>query len=134
MVAVDTNVIVRLLTGDDVTQAAVARALFETGPIWIPKTVLLETGWVLKSLYKFEETQISEAFKKMLGLKNVQVEDEAGVAAALALVTGHGLELADAIHLSSRPHGVSFVSFDKPFIKRAQRAGATAVSALPGKG
>jgi len=134
MVAVDTNVIVRLLTGDDVTQAAVARALFETGPIWIAKTVLLETAWVLSSLYEFNETQIGEAFKKMLGLKNVQVEDEAGVAAALSLVTAHGLEMADAIHLSSRPHGVSFVSFDKTFIKRAQRAGATGVSALPGKG
>jgi predicted nucleic-acid-binding protein len=134
MVAVDTNVIVRLLTGDDVTQAAVARALFETGPIWIPKTVLLETAWILESLYAFNDIQIAEAFKKMLGLKNVQVEDEAGIAAALSLVTVHGLEMADAIHLSSRPHGVSFVSFDRPFIKRAQRAGATNVSALPGKG
>ena len=133
MVAVDTNVIVRLLTGDDVTQAAVARALFETGPIWIPKTVLLETAWVLGSLYGFSDPQVAGAFKKMLGLKNVQVEDEAGVAAALLLVTAHSLEVADAIHLSSRPHGVSFVSFDKPFIKRAQTAGATAVSSLPGK-
>jgi len=54
------------------------------------------------------------------------------VAAALELAA-QGIELADALHLSSRPHGVSFVSFDKPFVKRAQRAGATGVSGLPGR-
>jgi predicted nucleic-acid-binding protein len=132
MVAVDTNVLVRLLTGDDPTQAAAARALFAAGPVWIPKTVLLETAWVLGSLYEFEDISVVEAFKKLLGLGNVQVEDEAAVAAALAL-TSHGVELADALHLSSRPHGVSFVSFDRPFVKRAQKAGATGVSGLPGK-
>ena len=42
MTAVDTNVVVRLLTGDDPAQEAAARALFESGPIWIAKTVLLE--------------------------------------------------------------------------------------------
>jgi hypothetical protein len=87
---------------------------------------------VLSSLYEFEDHAVVEAFKKLLGLKNVQVEDEAAVAAALAL-TAHGVELADAIHLSSRPHGVSFVSFDRPFVKRAHKAGATSVSGLPGK-
>jgi predicted nucleic-acid-binding protein len=133
MVAVDTNVLVRLLTGDDPTQAAVARALFETGPVWIAKTVLLETSWVLQSLYDFNEIAVGEAFKKLLGLRNVQVEDEAAIIAALLLTTGHGLELADAIHLSGRPHGVTFATFDRPFAKRAQRAGAVGVSGLPGK-
>jgi predicted nucleic-acid-binding protein len=132
MVAVDTNVVVRLLTGDDPTQEAVARSLFAAGPIWIAKTVLLETGWVLGSVYKFEQEAILEAFTKLLGLRNVQVEDEFSLAAALELAA-QGIELADALHLSSRPHGVSFVSFDKPFVKRAQRAGATGVSGLPGR-
>jgi predicted nucleic-acid-binding protein len=132
MVAVDTNVVVRLLTGDDPTQEAVARSLFAAGPVWIPKTVLLETGWVLGSVYKFEQEAILNAFTKLLGLRNVQVEDEFSVAAALELAA-QGIELADALHLSSRPHGVSFVSFDKPFVKRAQRAGASGVSGLPGR-
>ena len=132
MVAVDTNVVVRLLTGDDPTQAAVARAIFATGPVWIPKTVLLETAWVLTSLYEFADDAVVEAFRKLLGLETVHVEDEAQVVAALAL-TACGLELADAIHLSSRPHGISFVSFDKPFVKRAQKAGVANISVLPSK-
>jgi hypothetical protein len=84
--------------------------------------VLLEAGWVLRSLHGFEDAAIREAFTKLLGLPNVQVEDESAVAAALAL-TAAGLELADAMHLCSRPPGTTFVSFDRSFVRRARRAG-----------
>ncbi len=133
MTAVDTNILVRLLTGDDPRQEAAARSLFAAGPIWIAKTVLLETGWVLRSLYGFEESAIRDAFTKLLGLENVHAEDEAGLAAALAFTT-HGIEFADALHLASRPPGASFVSFDQSFVRRARRAGARDVSGLPAKG
>ena len=129
MIAVDTNVLVRLLTGDEPRQEAAARALFAAGPIWIAKTVFLETGWVLRSLYGFEESAIRGAFTKLLGLKNVHVEDESSLAAALAL-TAHGIELADAIHLTSRPPGARFVSFDRAFVQRARRARVSDISAL----
>ncbi|MGD0666437.1 MAG: type II toxin-antitoxin system VapC family toxin [Bryobacteraceae bacterium] len=127
MIAVDTNVLVRLLTGDDPKQAAAARRLFASQPIWIAKTVLLETAWVLRSLYGFEQTAIREAFTKLLGLKNVKAEDESSVAAALVLVA-HGAEFTDAMHLGSRPPGSQFVSFDKSFVQRAKRAGAPDIS------
>ena len=131
MIAVDTNVVVRLLTEDNPKQAAAARSLFASGPIWIAKTVLLEAGWVLRSLYGFDEIAIRDAFTRLLGLKNVHTEDKASVAAALAL-TVHGIELADAIHLSSRPPGALFVSFDRSFVRRANRAGAAGVSGVSG--
>jgi predicted nucleic-acid-binding protein len=127
MIAVDTNVLVRLLTGDDPKQAAAARALFVAEPIWIAKTVLLETAWVLSSFYGFEESAITAAFTRLLGVKNVRAEDEPSVAAALAL-SSHGITFADALHLSSRPPGSVFVSFDRSFVRRAQRAGAPEVS------
>ena len=133
MTAVDTNVLVRLLTGDDPKQAAAARSLFAAGPIWIAKTVLVETGWVLRSLYGFEEATIRDAFTRLLGLKNVHAEDESSVVAALEL-TQRGIELADAMHVSSRPPGAVFVSFDKSFVQRARRAGASAVSAMSARG
>jgi predicted nucleic-acid-binding protein len=127
MIAVDTNVLVRLLTGDDAVQAAAAKSLLATEPIWIAKTVLLETRWVLRSLYGFDESAIHDAFGKLLGLKNVHAEDEPGVAAALALAA-QGIEFADALHLSSRPPGAEFVSFDRPFVRRAKRAGVSGIS------
>jgi predicted nucleic-acid-binding protein len=126
MIAVDTNVLVRLLTGDQPKQAAAARSLFASQPIWIAKTVLLETGWVLRSLYGFEPSAIRDAFTKLLGLNNVRAEDESSVAAALAL-TVRGIELADAFHLSSRPPGAAFVSFEQSFVQRARRAGVSAI-------
>jgi predicted nucleic-acid-binding protein len=133
MTAVDTNVLVRLLTGDDVEQAAAAKSLLAAGPIWIAKTVLLETGWVLRSLYGFDESAIRDAFGKLLGLRNVHAEDTTAVAAALAL-TAHAIEFADALHLSSRPPGAAFVSFDRSFIRSAKRAGASDISALGNSG
>ena len=132
MTAVDTDVVVRLLTQDDPKQAAAARSLLAAGPIWIAKTVLLETGWVLRRLYGFDESAIRDALTKLLGLKNVHTEDKPSMVAALAL-TLHGVELADAMHLSSRPPGAVFVSFDRSFVRRANRAGATDVSGMPAK-
>jgi predicted nucleic-acid-binding protein len=132
MTAVDTNILIRLLTGDDPRQADAARSLFAARPIWIAKTVLLETVWVLRSLYGFEETAIRDAFTKLFGLENVHTEDAPGVAAALALIA-HGIEFADAMHLASRPPGASFVSFDRSFVRRALRAGAAGVSGPPAR-
>jgi predicted nucleic-acid-binding protein len=129
MIAVDTNILVRLLTGDDPRQAAAARTLFARESVWIAKTVLLETGWVLRSLYGFEESAIRDGFTKLLGLDNVRTEDESSVAAALAL-TAHGIDFAHALHLSSRPLDARFVSFDNPFVRRAKRAGISDISSV----
>jgi predicted nucleic-acid-binding protein len=106
-----------------------ARSVFDAGPIWIGKTVLLETGWVLRSLYRFDEEAIRLAFVKLLGLRNVHTEDEAGVAEALALMA-QGIELADAMHRAGRPSGAAFVSFDRAFVRRAKRAGVADIAEL----
>ena len=129
MVAVDTNIVVRILTGDDVKQTAAAKAQFGSAPILIAKTVLLETAWVLRSIYGYEDQAIHEAFTRLLGLRNVHAEDEPAVTRALALMA-QGIEFADAIHLSSRPPHVVFVSFDRPFIRRATRAGVSGARIL----
>ena len=127
MLAVDTNVIVRLLTGDDARQSRAAQTLFASDEIWIAKTVLLETEWVLRSLYGFQRPEVLTALMRLLGMENVTVEDEHSVAAAMAL-TSHGIDFADAIHLTGRPARARFISFDKSFVNRAKRAGVLAVS------
>jgi predicted nucleic acid-binding protein len=53
MIAVDINVLVRFLVRDDAMQATRAAALTRADEIWVSKTVLLETEWVLRSLYGF---------------------------------------------------------------------------------
>ena len=49
MLAVDTNVVLRILLNDDTTQADIARRLVASHDIWVPLTVLLEAEWVLRS-------------------------------------------------------------------------------------
>ena len=75
MIAVDTNVLVRLLTGDDPAQTQRAAELFAQESILVPKTVLLETEWVLRYSYELSPTVILGAFRKVLGLPQVTVED-----------------------------------------------------------
>lgn len=45
MTGVDTNIIVRLLTGDDPAQSAKAKAVFKQESLYVPDTVMLETEW-----------------------------------------------------------------------------------------
>ena len=130
MIAVDTNILVRLLTGDDRRQTASAKALFASERIWIAKTVLMETAWVLRKAYGVEDDAIRRALSQLLGLKQVSVEDEAVVTVAFQLA-GQGLDFADALHLSSRPPGAHFVTFDRAMVRRAKRAGQSDVKEPP---
>ena len=53
MIALDTNVLVRLVTGDDATQAKRAAARIDTGDaFFVSLTVALELEWVLRGAYK----------------------------------------------------------------------------------
>ena len=58
MIAVDTNLLVRILTNDDPIQARRVLELLNTDDIFIPKTVLLETEWVLRHAYEIDRSNI----------------------------------------------------------------------------
>ena len=129
MLSVDTNVFVRLIVEDDARQVAVARSLLASGPIWVSRTVLLETDWVLRRTYELPANEIHDAFVALLSFPNVHSEDKASVMAALAL-TLYGIEFSDALHLESRPKGTEFVTFDRKFARRATRAGVAGITEL----
>ena len=100
VIAVDTNIVVRLLTGDDPAQLERVRRLFETETIFLPKTVVLETEWVLRSLYGLSSREIVHALSALVALPQVRCEDAAAISAALELVR-QKLDFADALHLAS---------------------------------
>lgn len=110
-------------------QTSAARALFQSGPIWIGKTVLLETAWVLRSAYGLDERKIAETVSRLSTVPGVIVEDESAVLEAMQLVI-HGVEFADALHLTSRPAGAGFQTFDEKFVKRAKHAGVRNISTV----
>ena len=119
MIALDTNVIVRLVTADDPDQLKAARAVFEAGGLWVCKTVFLETEWVLRYSYELGRPAIREVFRKLLGYPQLQVEDRSAVLRALALYD-QGLDFGDALHLASSGDADRFATFDQPLAKRSR--------------
>jgi len=126
MIAVDTNLLVRLLTSDDPSQARRAAKIMESDDIFIPKTVMLETEWVLRHAYGIERVNIIKGFQRLLGLRNVSVEDSDNVIQAISWHED-GLDFADALHLASSKRAKKFATFDSALTKKAQRVSSIQV-------
>jgi predicted nucleic-acid-binding protein len=121
MIAIDTNVLVRLLANDDPVQSPKAAQLFASEDVFVPKTVLLETEWVLRFSYGLPRAAIAAAFGKLLSAASVTVEDAEAVQAAAAAMTA-GMDFADALHLSSSTKADTFLTFDRKLARSAARA------------
>ncbi len=77
MRAVDTNVVVRYLTGDEPGQTARVRDAIETGQVYVPTTVLLETERVLRRAYRYGPDEVVGVLRNFAGLPQVRVENAA---------------------------------------------------------
>ncbi|MFN4088041.1 MAG: type II toxin-antitoxin system VapC family toxin [Alphaproteobacteria bacterium] len=126
MRAIDTNVLIRFVTGDDGTQALRARALIEAGDIFVATTVLLECEWVLRSAYDFDPGRIAAAFRAFAGLPGVTLEDPRRIARALDW-TERGMDFADALHLAGAEGCSAFLTFDRRLAEIAADLSGTAV-------
>lgn len=126
MRAIDTNVIVRLLTADDAQQAKAARAVIEAGDIFIGSTVVLETEWVLRAGYGFTADKIAQGFRGLFGLAAITLEEPAEIGQALDWLA-NGMDFADALHLARSSHCSAFLSFDRRLVKRAKYTGSIPV-------
>jgi predicted nucleic-acid-binding protein len=118
MHAIDTNILVRFLRGDDPAQAARARALVDGHDVFVATTVLLESEWVLRGGYGLPRARVIAALKRVAGLPRVTLEDPARVARALEWAAA-GMDFADALHLAAADGCDGFATFDRRFIKSA---------------
>ena len=82
MRAIDTNVVVRLLTRDDVKQVAAAENFVERGA-WVSHLVLAEATWVLTSVYERRPAAIATAVDMLLNHEHLTLQDPDAVAAAV---------------------------------------------------
>jgi len=120
VVAVDTNLLVRLLTNDHAARAARAAAVFRAAQVFVAKTVLLETEWVLRYSYELPADAIARAYLGLLGVPTVTVEDVSTVHRAIRML-GEGIDFADALHLASSAGAERFVTFDARLVKRLRK-------------
>ncbi len=118
-IAVDTDVLVRYLTWDDVDQAKAATAAIESGEtIAISSIVLCELVWVLQRAYRFSHTEIADATLMVVESRNVEGDRPAAEAGLAMLRQGGGF--ADGIiqHEARRARCRHIVTFDRDFAKR----------------
>ncbi len=118
MRAVDTNVVVRYLTGDHPEQAARARAVIDEGSVFASTTVMLESEWVLRSVYGFTAREVAVALRSFAGLPNVSVESPPLLAEALDRAE-KGMDFADALHLGAAARCGIMLTFNRKLITTA---------------
>ncbi len=121
MIAIDTNVLVRLLVSDNPIQSKASQKLFDSEDIFIPDTVLLETEWVLRAAFGLGSTDICTALRRVCGLHNVTLNNERLIA---QVIDWHevGFDFADAFHLALSSEQDAFKTFDADLIKNAKRS------------
>ena len=88
MRAVDTDVLVRLMTRDDSKQVAAAEAFVAHGA-WVPHLAVAEATWVLASVYDRKAQAIATAVEMLLSHEHLTVQDAETVAAAVAQFRQH---------------------------------------------
>jgi len=121
---VDTDVIIRLLTGDDPAKQAAANALFERvegGQLSLaaPDTVIADAVYVLASprLYALSRPEVTAQLSTLVALPGFQVQNRTQVLAALAVYARTTLDFGDALLIAGMQQQGSQVlySYDKDF-------------------
>lgn len=122
MIVLDTDVLVRLITKDDLDQTRRAVALVGgEGPFWIGREAILETAWTLGAAYGYSRAEVARALHLVATLDRARVEGGERMHRALRLHAG-GFDLGDALILAFAPEGATVASFDGRFVKRARQS------------
>lgn len=112
----DTNVIVRHLTGDPPQMAARATAtLAGPGPLLLVDLVVAECVYVLESFYEVPRPQVAELMRAAIALPSMEVIDADLLLRALAIYEVDRLDFAEAYLVAhAEATGVGeVVSFDR---------------------
>ena len=121
MIVLDTNLLVRLATNDAPAERIAVTEVLGKHECRIPKTVLLETEWVLRSRYGYSAEQFADFADYLLALSSLSIEDESVVRWAVD-TTRKGIDFADSMHLAvAVASGETFFTFDKNLRRKASK-------------
>ncbi len=121
---IDTDVIIRFLTGDDLRKQAAATALFEQieqGLLTVaaPDTVIADAVYVLSSprLYHIARSEVRELLAPLVHLPHFRVQNKSCVLRALDLYAAANLDFGDTLIIASMEQQNSHVlySYDTGF-------------------
>ena len=120
---VDTNVIIRFLSGEPLAQAAVARKLFSRAAageivLDVSPVVVAETFYTLISFYGVERSLAAEKLSALIQQHGIKLRESAQVISALDLLRTANVGFADAfLAAGAVEEKVAVVSFDRDFDK-----------------
>lgn len=102
MIAIDTNVLVRLVTDDDPRQAqsaqeALEQAVREGESLMIVHVVLCELVWVLTRSYGYSKAQCLDVLERLLGFGALSFESRQVAAAATKAWRSSKADFSDAM-------------------------------------
>jgi predicted nucleic-acid-binding protein len=119
MLAVDTNVLVRLIVRDDPAQVSAAEK-FVTKGAWVSQLVLAETLWVLDSVFELGREQVVKAVEMLLNHSHLTLQDADVVTTAL----GHyrkrssvGFSDCLVLEIARKAGHIPIATFDRDFAK-----------------
>ena len=121
MRAVDTNVLVRLVSGDDAGQVAAAEG-YVASSAWVSHVVLVECVWVLKSVYSVPHPQLVAAVEILLDHEALVLQEPDVVAAALAIFRDHPkVAFSDCmvLEITRKAGHIPLGTFDRVLSKQA---------------
>ena len=131
MRAVDTNILARYYLRDDRAQARLAEKILAQGDVFVPKTVVLELEWVLRSVAGQPADRVAACLAHLLALPGVSTEHPDQIEAALDRYR-RGVDFADALHLAASHTCSEFLTFDdRGFARRARRLGLKPPVSVP---
>ena len=119
MRAVDTNVLVRLITRDDSRQVAAADSFVAKGA-WVSILALAEASWVLDSVYGLSAADLGTAIHMLLNHKDLTMQDPEVAAAALNLFLQRpSLGFSDCLmlELARKAGHLPLATFDRDLAK-----------------
>jgi predicted nucleic-acid-binding protein len=119
MRAIDTNVLVRLITRDDSRQAAAAEAFVENGA-WVSVLALAEATWVLATVYELSSTDLAKMIEMLLDHRDLVLQDSEAVQDALKLFKAKpALGFSDCLmlHVAQKAGHLPLGTFDRSLAK-----------------
>lgn len=120
MAAVDTNVLVRLLVADDPAQTRRAVAFLDAHrPVWVSTVVLVETIWVLTTVYIWSKAQILAMLHTATNSRDFAFQAVEQVRRAAHVYAASKADFSDCLALElARAEGhLPFATFDKATAK-----------------
>ena len=126
MIALDTKLLVRLLTNDDPRQAAKVEAWLRDNatpktPAYVDHVVLCELGWVLERSYGYDRAEVHAALAALLEQDHLKVESPGLVRQALMMYADGPADFSDYL-LAVRAQAAGYspvLTLDKKAAKTA---------------